>query len=124
MPAKNSLNIYVPNQYYHVYNRGVAKQSIFLDAEDKRKFLSILARHLDISNGEKRYDGVTYEKFPDLELLCFCLMGNHFHLLFMWVMMKRPLSDVFSKPAPHIRCISTENTSESVRYSKASIGPQ
>ena len=82
MPAKNSLKIYAPNQYYHVYNRGVAKQPIFLDAEDKKKFLSILARHLDASNGEQRYDGVVYEKFPDLELLCFCLMGNHFHLLF------------------------------------------
>ena len=41
MPAKNSLKVYVLEHYYHVYNRGVAKQTIFLDAEDKKKFLQI-----------------------------------------------------------------------------------
>jgi hypothetical protein len=80
MPSKNIVKLYAPHQYYHVYNRGVAKQTIFHDAQDKKKFLSILARHLDPENTERRYDGVAYEKFLNLELLSYCLLGNHFHL--------------------------------------------
>lgn len=82
MPGKNTLKIYAPGHYYHVYNRGVAKQTIFCDAEDKKKFLQILSRHLDPANKSTRYDGVIYEKFTTLELLSYCLMGNHYHLLF------------------------------------------
>lgn len=82
MPAKNSRKILVPHHYYHVYNRGVAKQPIFLDAADKKKFLDIFARHLDPGREDVRYDGKPYEHFNDLELLCYCLMGNHYHLLF------------------------------------------
>jgi len=82
MPSKNIVKLYAPHQYYHVYNRGVAKQTIFHDAQDKKKFLSILARHLDPENAERRYDGVAYEKFLNLELLSYCLLGNHFHLFF------------------------------------------
>ncbi len=52
--------------YHHVYNRGVAKNSIFLDNLDKEKFLDILE---DIS---KQY------KF---NIHAFCLMDNHYHLL-------------------------------------------
>ena len=42
MPAKNSLKDYAPDSYYHVYNRGVAKQDIFLDEQDYKTFLSYL----------------------------------------------------------------------------------
>ena len=31
MPAKNRIKTYVPEAYYHVYNRGVEKRGIFLD---------------------------------------------------------------------------------------------
>lgn len=82
MPAKNSRKILVSHHYYHVYNRGVAKQPIFLDAADKKKLLDIFARHLDPDREDVRDDGKPYEHFEDLELLCYCLMGNHFHLLF------------------------------------------
>lgn len=83
MPSRNSVKTYVPESYYHVYDRGVAKQPIFLDATDKRQFLKILERHLDPANAETKSDGVPYRKFnQELDLLCYCLMGNHFHLLF------------------------------------------
>lgn len=80
MPAKNSVKQYDTNAYYHVYNRGTGKQPIFLDAQDKRKFLSLLARHLDADSELVRGDGRTYETY-ELELVAFCLMKNHFHLL-------------------------------------------
>jgi putative transposase len=82
MPAKNTVKQYAADMYYHVYNRGVAKQVVFHDAEDKKHFLKIIGRHLDPENTDVRYDGAPYEKYEDqLELLCYCLMGNHFHLL-------------------------------------------
>ena len=84
MPSKNSLKTYVSHQYYHVYNRGVAKQNIFLDTSDKRHFIKIVQRHLDPTNTDVKTDGVAYQKFNrDVELLCYCLMGNHFHMLFV-----------------------------------------
>jgi putative transposase len=82
MPSRNIRREYAPHEFYHVYNRGVAKQPIFLEAADKRQFLKILARHLDPADTSTKNDGVTYRKYDqDIELLCYCLMGNHFHLL-------------------------------------------
>jgi len=80
MPAKNSVKYYDVNAYYHVYNRGVGKQPIFIDAQDKRKFLSLLERHLDPDSQLVRSDGRQYDVY-DLELVAYCLMSNHFHLL-------------------------------------------
>ncbi|MFO0971416.1 MAG: transposase [Candidatus Saccharimonadales bacterium] len=83
MPSRNVIKEFAPGQYYHIYNRGVAKLPIFLDAQDKHVFLKILRRHLDPHDKSLRDDGVVYRKFnTDIELLCYCLMGNHFHLLF------------------------------------------
>lgn len=82
MPSRNVLREFAPGNYYHVYNRGVAKQPIFLDAADKQKFLDILERHLNPNSDMVRQDGVPYRKFDqEVDLVCYCLMGNHFHLL-------------------------------------------
>lgn len=61
--------------YYHVYNRGARGAAIFSDAQDKKKFISLLERYLSDEDAEKIYP--TY----DLELLAYCVMSNHFHLL-------------------------------------------
>lgn len=82
MPAKNVVREFAQHQYYHVYNRGVAKQRIFLDQNDKQYLMSLLDRYLNPSNTNCDYEGVPYRKFDkELELLSFCLMNNHFHLL-------------------------------------------
>lgn len=81
MPAKNATKIYIPDGYYHVYNRGAGKQPIFLDDQDRSYFLHLLARYLDPNHEERRGDGNSYPKY-EAELLCYCLMPNHFHLLF------------------------------------------
>jgi len=81
MPSRNIVKDFAPESYYHIYNRGVAKQPIFLDSRDKQRFLALFERHLshkESLNG----NGLAYRKFTDdIELLCYCLMGNHFHLL-------------------------------------------
>jgi putative transposase len=81
MPAKNAVKIYEPDSYYHIYNRGAGKQPIFLDNQDKKYFLGILERHLDPDNTKANINGEVYAKYcADVEILAYCLMGNHFHL--------------------------------------------
>jgi putative transposase len=81
MPKRNSVKIYGVDNYYHLYNRGVNKQDIFLEPEDRFYFLSLFERHLsneDESDSHKR----PFTKFDtEVELIAFCLMSNHFHLL-------------------------------------------
>lgn len=81
MPTKNTVKIYVPNSYYHAYNRGWNRGDIFLDDEDYEYFEWICARLLSreevvLPSGRK------YRNFRDkLSLRAYCLMPNHFHLL-------------------------------------------
>jgi len=64
-----------------VYNRGVAKQAIFLDDDDYRTFLNLLKRYLDVEP-HKDMKGREYKWLHNnIELLAYCLMPNHFHLL-------------------------------------------
>jgi len=81
MPKRNTVKVYGTDQYYHVYNRGTNKQDIFLEPEDRFYFLSLLKRHLSTEpeiDSHKR----PFAKFDnDIELIAFCLMPNHFHLL-------------------------------------------
>lgn len=75
MPSRNTVKQFDTPAFYHVYNRGAGGQSIFKDTGDKTKFLSLLERHLVESDED------TYKIF-DVEVIAYCLMGNHFHLLF------------------------------------------
>ncbi|MBI4668024.1 MAG: transposase [Elusimicrobia bacterium] len=60
------LRIEFHGAWYHVLHRGANRQAIFLDDADRLHFLKIL--------GECR-------KMWSLELLAYCLMPNHYHLL-------------------------------------------
>ncbi len=80
---------------YHVYNRGVDKRNIFLDERDYAVFLSFLKYALLSDPDNLRKDEVDVALLTDsqrynlrrlglsgqLELVSFCLMPNHFHLL-------------------------------------------
>jgi putative transposase len=55
-----------PSGIYHVMLRGINRQTIFEDEEDRLKFLETL----------KRYKGIS-----QYELYSYCLMDNHVHLL-------------------------------------------
>jgi putative transposase len=85
MPAKNRIKIYQENGYYHLYNRGVAKQPIFLDDQDYKVFLSYLKEYLSPplqGRTLKSYPSRKHKNFSnEIDLLCYCLVKNHFHLL-------------------------------------------
>lgn len=80
MPSKNIVRQFDTDSYYHIYNRGVEKRKVFLDSQDYTVFLSLLKRHLD-NEPHRDKSGRVYKQYKDVELLAFCLMPNHFHLL-------------------------------------------
>jgi putative transposase len=81
MPSRNRVKVYVNDSYYHVYNRGLNKQPIFKDDYDYSVFLNLLKRYLS-NKVVKDKVGREYDSLNGrIELLAFCLMPNHFHLL-------------------------------------------
>lgn len=91
----------VPNEYYHLYNRGIGKQDIFLDEMDWFRFLFLIL-HMQskivfpqISRSVSRFSCAVKNRALDssnatvqkiiknryIELNAFTLMPNHFHLL-------------------------------------------
>ena len=76
MPAKNTTRHYDAPAFYHVYNRGAGKQPIYIDIQDKDVFLHLLKRYgAHTADQDSRYP--TY----DIQVVAYCLMNSHFHLL-------------------------------------------
>lgn len=75
--------------YYHVYNRGVEKRNIFLDDSDYYRFLLGLREYNDVHSTQnilrRLLEGsrTSFKKEEDslVEIVCYCLMKNHYHLL-------------------------------------------
>lgn len=95
MPSKNVVKTYVEKGYYHIYNRGIEKRSIFEDTQDYKVFLKYLKEYLSPPPDKEKLkttftlQGSTFKGIPrqpknyngEIELLAYCLMPNHFHLL-------------------------------------------
>jgi len=82
MPAKNAIKFYIPNSIYHIYNRGVNKDLIFKDEQDYKVFLNYLKECLSPVEDGSRFQVRNLKSFyTEIELLAFCLMPNHVHLL-------------------------------------------
>ena len=81
------------NEYYHIYNRGVDKRKVFLNNNDYIRFLHDL---YEFNNQKKAPEYTRIAKYnvgsltPHIEkesrkklvdIICFCLMPNHYHLI-------------------------------------------
>jgi len=85
-------------EYYHIYNRGVDKRDVFLDDEDYLRFLTALREFNTTEPIGSLYE--KNSKFPEakppylrrglasgeesdalVEIVCYCLNPNHFHLI-------------------------------------------
>lgn len=82
MPTRNIVKEYGEGEYYHAYNRGVAKMDIFRDDEDYAALLNLFKRYLspEVAKDAKRCTLPNYRSSVDL--VAYCLMPNHYHLLF------------------------------------------
>jgi len=56
---------FVPDTYYHVYNRGNNKENIFKESGNYFYFLKLMKKHL----------------LPIAEIYSYCLLPNHFHII-------------------------------------------
>ena len=81
MPSKNVIKEFEPQQYYHVYNRGVEKRAIFLDDKDYTVFIGLIKKYLSGENNNMNNRHASKRLDKDVRLLSYCLMPNHFHLL-------------------------------------------
>lgn len=84
----------VKNEVYHIFNRSIAREPIFLSVKDYQRALEVL-QFYRFNNPPLRYS--FYNRLPNeqkeqflknlrdmvqmVEILAFCLMPNHFHFL-------------------------------------------
>jgi len=87
-----------PGEYYHIFNRGMSKQLIFHDNMDRVRFLFLILyfqspiilqnigrpvksfiKHSVFNIDRKIEKEIVKSRF--VELISFCLMPNHFHLI-------------------------------------------
>ncbi len=70
-----------PESYYHVYFRGGNRSRIFRDSADYEKMLKLFERYLSLVEA-KNSIGISFPNYHNrVDLLAFCLMPNHVHLL-------------------------------------------
>lgn len=76
---------FVNGEYYHIFNRGVAKIPIFSSGKDYNRFLKSMA-YYHLEGPKPRFslftpDTILNYSLKLVEITCYCLMPNHFHCL-------------------------------------------
>ncbi|MFH1705328.1 MAG: transposase [Patescibacteria group bacterium] len=93
MPSRKI--VLAKGELYHVFNRGNAKQPIFLQKRDYQRFLKTVSFYQFVSppirlskflilSKERRVDllkNLTWNDKKLVEIACYCFMPNHFHFL-------------------------------------------
>ncbi|MEK7517025.1 MAG: transposase [Patescibacteria group bacterium] len=83
-----SQAIFANNEFYHVYNRGVEKRITFTNKRDYNRFIETID-YYRMKDPPVRFSfknrpilvPKTPTSSPLAEIICFCLMPNHFHIL-------------------------------------------
>ena len=85
MPSRNIIKEYLEGGAYHIYNRGINRQVIFSEPRDYKFFLYLLKLYLSPIGTVKFKDDqiprIRKNFYEKIDLLCYCLIPNHFHLL-------------------------------------------
>jgi putative transposase len=78
----------VVGEFYHLYNRGVDKRTIYLDAHDYRRFVELMylcnsSAAIDVRTIHKDHSSAFEFEVgePLVAIGSYCLMPNHFHIL-------------------------------------------
>lgn len=74
-------------EFYHIYNRGLEKQNIFLTTKDRSHFLETLF-YYQLNDPKPKFSLYRQSKIFSIntnenliDIVAYCLMPNHFHLL-------------------------------------------
>lgn len=84
MPSRTTA--FVNDNYYHIYNRGSEKRWIFENRWDYKRFLKILV-YYQFAGPKPKFSKFSENKInlnldkKIVEIVAYCLMPNHFHLL-------------------------------------------
>ncbi len=80
--------VFTSGEYYHVFNRGVDKRSVFLDSEDFHRFLQCVEEFNTIEPIGSIYENFFRKHEPGnevpkllVEIVAYCLNPNHYHLI-------------------------------------------
>lgn len=86
--------IFATGEIYHVFNRSIAKASILNQSRNCKRFLDLINYYrfapkmsfshynrLEKSLKEQYLQNLIKNNYQIVEILCFCIMPNHFHLL-------------------------------------------
>jgi len=65
MPSLKYISPILKGKIFHIFNRGINQQTVFHDDQDKRIFLERFRKYLG----------------DYCEVLCFCILDNHYHFL-------------------------------------------
>jgi len=73
---------FVNGEYYHIYNRGVDKRTVFLRFGHYRRFTNTIQTILNTGSATQRliYNQSLALK-SKVEIIAYCLMPNHYHFL-------------------------------------------
>lgn len=79
----------INNEFYHIFNRGVDKKDIFIQPRDYSRFIKTFFYYQFFGPKPKfstfqKFKMNTFKPVSDkkfLNILCYCLMPNHFHFL-------------------------------------------
>lgn len=71
-----------PGEFYHLYNRGTDKRTIFLEENDYKHFLFLMyicntTKSIELRNIDKNFD----REETIVDIGAYVLMPNHFHIL-------------------------------------------
>lgn len=76
---------FITGEYYHIFNRGVEKITIFPHGSDYWRFVKSLKQ---FNTAEPAYKidrlnkkGIALDSKPYVEIIAYCINPNHFHLL-------------------------------------------
>jgi putative transposase len=89
--------IFSEGEYYHIFNRGVDKRDIFMEQFDIKRFLESISEFNSLAPIGSLYEKTRVNKFGSptpkkteaaqareprlVEMICYCLNPNHYHLL-------------------------------------------
>ena len=79
---------FAAGEFYHLYNRGTEKRTIYLDESDYRRFVELLflcnsSVSINVRDVHQEFDTVfEYDRGePLIAIGAYCVMPNHFHIL-------------------------------------------